>query len=42
MAQVAQDQQKFLAFDPKQPAPPMVLPKAEGAGGGGAGGGSGC
>jgi uncharacterized protein (DUF302 family) len=40
MSQVAADQKKFLAFDPAKPAPPLVVPKAEGGGaGGGAGGG---
>jgi len=42
MSRVAEDQKKFLAFDPSTPAPPMILPKAgEGAQGGGSGGG-GC
>ncbi|MBI5331518.1 MAG: DUF302 domain-containing protein [Betaproteobacteria bacterium] len=41
MGQVAADQKKFLEFDPREPAPQMILPKAEGAGGQG-GGGGGC
>ncbi|MEW5769327.1 MAG: DUF302 domain-containing protein [Pseudomonadota bacterium] len=41
MAKVAEDQKKFLEFDPSKPAPQMILPKAPtgGAAGGGAGGG---
>ena len=41
MGKVAQDQLKFLAFDPSKPAPEMILPKAPtgGAGGGAAAGG---
>lgn len=41
MSQVAQDQKKFLAFDPGTPAPPMILPAQGGGQGGGAGGGRG-
>jgi uncharacterized protein (DUF302 family) len=41
MAQVAQDQKKFLHFDPNTPPPPMILPTAAPVGGGG-GGGGGC
>ena len=36
MDQVAADQAEFLAFDPKQPAPPLI--KTRPGGGGGAGG----
>ena len=42
MGQVAEDQKKFLHFDPNTPAPAMILPSAPTAGpqgGGGAGGG---
>jgi uncharacterized protein (DUF302 family) len=40
---VAQDQQKFLQFDPNTPAPQMILPAAPAAGSaGGGGGGGGC
>jgi len=43
MGKVAADQQKFLAFDPSTPAPPMILPAAPAAGGGGGqGSGGGC
>lgn len=42
MSQVAEDQKKFLAFDPSTPAPPMILPTAGGGAQGGGGGGSGC
>ncbi len=42
MSKVAEDQQKFLAFDASKPAPPMVVAPAPGEGAGGAGGGSGC
>ena len=42
MSQVAQDQKKFLAFDPSTPAPPMILPSAAGGAQGAAGGGGGC
>lgn len=41
MGHVADDQKLFLLFDPKMPAPQMVLPKAAPAGGAG-GGGGGC
>jgi len=41
MGEVAKDQQRFLVFDPKLPAPQMILPKAGPAGGAG-GGGGGC
>jgi uncharacterized protein (DUF302 family) len=39
MSQVAEDQKKFLIFDPSKPAPQLILPAAPAAGGG-AGGGS--
>lgn len=41
MGHVAEDQLKFLEFDPSKPAPQMILPKAPsgGAGGGAAAGG---
>jgi len=43
MGQVAKDQQKFFVFDPKAPAPQMILPTAApAAGGSGGGGGGGC
>jgi uncharacterized protein (DUF302 family) len=44
MGYVAEDQKKFLAFDPSQPAPPMIVPSAGGgsAGGSGSGAGGGC
>jgi uncharacterized protein (DUF302 family) len=43
MGQVAEDQKKFLLFDPNTPAPPMILPSATSAGAqGGGGGGGGC
>ena len=44
MAQVAQDQAKFVELDPSKPAPPMIQPGAESSGGGGSGpgGGGGC
>ncbi len=42
MSKVAEDQQKFLAFDPSKPAPPMVTTTGGGEGAGGAGGASGC
>ncbi len=45
MAQVAADQQKFLAFDPSKPAPPLVTGTEGGGsaqGASGPGGGSGC
>jgi uncharacterized protein (DUF302 family) len=44
MGQVAEDQKKFLAFDPSKPAPAMITSTGggEGAGGGGQGGGGGC
>lgn len=41
MGHVADDQKLFLVFDPKMPAPQMVLPKAGPAAGAG-GGGGGC
>jgi hypothetical protein len=43
MTQVAEDQKKFLAFDPSTPAPKMIegMPGGGGAGGGAQGGG-GC
>lgn len=42
MAQVAQDQKKFIEFDPSKPAPPMILPKAGEGGGASGGAGGGC
>lgn len=42
MSQVAEDQKKFLLFDPSTPAPPMILPAAAGPATGGGGGGGGC
>lgn len=42
MAQVAKDQELFLAFDPSKPAPEMIKPVAPTAGQGGGGGGGGC
>lgn len=42
MGQVAQDQKKFLAFDPSKPAPPMITTTGGGEGGGGQGAGGGC
>ncbi len=36
MEHVVADQKKFLEFDPSQPAPPLILPKATTGGGGGA------
>jgi uncharacterized protein (DUF302 family) len=44
MGHVAEDQKKFLTFDPSQPAPPMITTTSSGgaAAGGGSGGGGGC
>ena len=44
MAKVAEDQKKFLMFDPSKPAPRMIegMPGAGAAGGSGGGGGGGC
>lgn len=44
MGQVAEDQKKFLVFDPSKPAPRMIegMPGAAPAGGGSGGGGGGC
>ncbi len=42
MGQVAQDQKKFLEFDPSRPAPEMILPKASEGGGASGGAGGGC
>lgn len=43
MGQVAEDQKKFFVFDPKSPAPQMILPTAApAAGGSGGGAGGGC
>jgi uncharacterized protein (DUF302 family) len=42
MSQVAEDQKKFLIFDPKTPAPPMILPSASPAGGAGGAAQGGC
>lgn len=43
MAEVAKDQEKFVLFDPSQPAPPMIKPAPPGASGGsGASAAGGC
>ncbi|MBK6744604.1 MAG: DUF302 domain-containing protein [Hydrogenophilales bacterium] len=43
MGQVAEDQKQFFVFDPKAPAPQMILPTATpAAGGSGGGAGGGC
>jgi uncharacterized protein (DUF302 family) len=42
MEGVIADQRKFLEFDPKQPAPPLILPKAGGEGGSGGAAAGGC
>jgi len=42
MSKVAEDQKKFLEFDPSKPAPAIILPAAPAAGGGAGGGGGGC
>lgn len=42
MGKVAEDQKKFLIFDPKTPAPPMIVPSAAPAGGSGGGSQGGC
>lgn len=42
MGKVAEDQQKFLEFDPSKPTPPMIVPKPAGEGGPAGGGASGC
>jgi uncharacterized protein (DUF302 family) len=44
MTKVAEDQKKFLAFDPSTPAPKMIegMPGGGGAGGAGGAGGGGC
>ena len=45
MAQVAQDQAKFVEFDPSKPAPPLIQGTeggGSGSGGSGPGGGGGC
>ena len=42
MSQVAEDQKKFLVFDPNTPAPQMILPTAPSGAQGGGGGGGGC
>ncbi|MBU1215011.1 MAG: DUF302 domain-containing protein [Gammaproteobacteria bacterium] len=34
MSKVAEDQKKFIEFDPSQPAPPMIKPAPQGASGG--------
>lgn len=42
MGKVAEDQKKFLIFDPKTPAPPLIVPSAAPAGGSGGGSQGGC
>lgn len=42
MSEVAADQKKFLEFDPKMPAPPMIVPSAAPAGGAGGAAQGGC
>lgn len=42
MVQVAEDQKKFLAFDPSKPAPPMITTTGGGDGNGGPGARGGC
>lgn len=42
MEHVVADQAKFLVFDPNQPAPPLILPKAGGESGGGGAAAGGC
>lgn len=42
MAQVAEDQKKFLAFDPAKPAPPMITTTGAGERDGGQSTGGGC
>ncbi len=42
MGHVAEDQKKFLQFDPNSPAPQMILPAAPAAGGASGGSGGGC
>ena len=42
MEHVVADQAKFLVFDPSQPAPALILPKAGGEGGGGGAAAGGC
>jgi len=42
MGHVAEDQKKFLIFDPKMPAPPMIVPAAAPAGGASGGAQGGC
>jgi uncharacterized protein (DUF302 family) len=42
MGHVAEDQKKFLAFDPNTPAPAMILPAAPTASGASGGAGGGC
>lgn len=43
MGKVAEDQKKFILFDPNEPAPPMIKPAPPGASGSaGAGAGGGC
>ena len=41
MAEVAKDQQQFVTFDPKKPAPPLIKVRP-GGGGSGSAGGDGC
>lgn len=41
MAEVAKDQQQFVTFDPKKPAPPLIKIRP-GGGGAGSAGGDGC
>ena len=42
MSKVAEDQKKFLTFDPSKPAPPMITTTGGGEGGAGQGTGAGC
>ncbi len=42
MGHVAEDQKKFLQFDPNTPAPKMILPAAPAAAGASGGSGGGC
>jgi uncharacterized protein (DUF302 family) len=42
MGEVAKDQEKFVKFDPSQPAPAMIKPAPAAAGGAGGGAAGGC